>query len=117
MSDIYFFLILFFTQIIFICSNKTPNYSHITGDHINIHAGTISSKRAIIPYGYTKLNICTSNKIRKEDDTLGEILTGESYYTTGYFAKINEDKICKVLFYDYFSEKHVILYHNLRVYR
>ena len=113
MSSFYFFLILFIKQIIFICSNSILDYSHRAGDHIDIHAGSISSRRGIIPYGYTKLNICSSKKIIKAEDTLGEILTGESYYTTGYFANINEDKICQVLCYNNFSAKLVKLYKNL----
>ena len=113
MSEKYFFVILILKQIFFIHSNSILDYSHRTGDHINIYAGAISSRRAIIPYGYTKLNICSSKKILRVEDTLGEILTGESYYTTGYFAKINEDKICQVLCYNNFSEKLVKLYKNL----
>ena len=113
MSDNYFLFILFFTKIILICSNSGIIYSHRAGEYIDILAESISSKRAIIPYGYTKLNIFNSKKFRKAEDTLGGIILGESYYTTGYFAKINEDKICHILRYNNFSEKSVILYKNL----
>jgi len=113
MSANYFFLVLLFSQIIYFCSNSILDYSHRAGDHIDIHAGSISSRRGIIPYGYTKLNICSSKKIIKAEDTLGEILTGESYYTTGYFANINEDKFCQILCYNNFSEKLSKLYKSL----
>ena len=52
-------------------------------------------------------------KIYKAEDTLGEILTGDSYYTTGYTANTNEDKFCQVLCYNTFDEKNVKIYKKL----
>jgi len=62
---------------------------------------------AIIPYGYPDLNICSSKKIKRMEDTLGEILTGDSYYSTEYIAKTNIDSFCNVLCYNEFSERDV----------
>jgi len=109
----YYFLISFFIQIILINSYSIIDYSHKSGDFIDIEAGSLSSKRAIIPYGYTKLNICKTKRIIKAEDTLGEILTGEAYYTTGYNAKINEDKFCEILCYNSFAEKDIKLFRQL----
>ena len=106
-NSYFFFVSLIFNQIIIINSNSIFDYSHHRGDPLSIQAGTLSSKMAIIPYGYTKLNICQSKKIIKAEDTLGEILTGESYYTTGYIAKTNEDQYCQVLCYNILTENNV----------
>ena len=115
MSKIYScfcFLILLYL-INFTKSNSIFDYSHAKGEDLEILAGSLSSRRAIIPYGYTKLNICQSRKIISVEDTLGEILTGESYYTTGYKAKTNEDQLCQVLCYNNFSEKNIKIYEKL----
>ena len=115
MSKIYsyfYFLILLYI-INFTKSNSIFDYSHAKGEDLEILAGSLSSRRAIIPYGYTKLNICQSRKIISVEDTLGEILTGESYYTTGYKAKTNEDQLCQVLCYNHFSEKNIKIYEKL----
>ena len=102
-----FALLVFVKELQMIKSNKIFDYSHAKGDPLNILAGTLSSKRAIIPFDYTKLNICQSTKILKAEDTLGEILTGESLYMTGYRAITNEDSFCKTLCYNNFNEAQV----------
>ena len=110
MEIIVLILLLFFISGIegsLFSSNSIFDYSHIKGEPLNILAGSLSSFRAIIPYEYTKLNICHSKKIKKTEDTLGEILTGESFYTTGYITNTNEDKYCEVLCYNTFSETQV----------
>ena len=104
-----FFIISIFSliQISLINSNPIFDYSHFKGEPLNILAGSLSSYRAIIPYEYTKLNICHSQRIKKSEDTLGEILTGESFYSTGYIANTNQDKFCETLCYNTFSENQV----------
>ena len=109
----FIFISLVIYQFAFITSNSIFDYSHEKGDSLNILAGALSSYRAIIPFGYNKLNICQSKKINKAEDTLGEILTGDSYYTTGYTANTNEDKFCQVLCYNTFDEKNVKIYKKL----
>ena len=109
----FIFISLVIYQFAFITSNSIFDYSHEKGDSLNILAGALSSYRAIIPFGYNKLNICQSKKIYKAEDTLGEILTGDSYYTTGYTANTNEDKFCQVLCYNTFDEKNVKIYKKL----
>ena len=100
-------LYLILTQIVFINSNSIFDYSHDKGEPLSIQAGSLSSRRGIIPYGYTKLNICNSQKVVKAEDTLGEILTGEVLYTTDYIANTNEDEFCQILCYNSFTEKTV----------
>ena len=108
MKTFYFFsLLLALVESGFITSNAIFDYSHSKGEPLNILAGSLSSFRAIIPFEYTKLNICHSEKIIETEDTLGEILTGESFYTTGYQAKTNVDKYCQILCYNTFSETQV----------
>ena len=109
----YFYFLILLYLINFTKSNSIFDYSHAKGEDLEILAGSLSSRRAIIPYGYTKLNICQSRKIISVEDTLGEILTGESYYTTGYKAKTNEDQLCQVLCYNHFSEKNIKIYEKL----
>jgi len=62
-----------------ILSNSIFDYTHDQGEPLSIQAGSLSSRKGIIPYGYTKLKICDSQKVIKAEDTLGEILTGEVY--------------------------------------
>jgi transmembrane 9 superfamily protein 2/4 len=112
-SNFHFFLLLIFGLIIHSNSNSIFDYSHANGESLSIQAGSLSSRRYIIPFGYTRLNICQSKKIIKTEDTLGEILTGESYYTTGYIANTNIDKYCQVLCYNTFSEKNEKIYKKL----
>ena len=105
--------ILFITKIFQIKSNKIFDYSHEKGSKLHINAGPVSSKRAIIPYGYPRLHICNSQRIKRVEDTLGEILTGDSYYTTEYLVKTNEDSYCNILCYNNFTEKEVTFYKKL----
>ena len=113
-SHFHILVLLISSQLILIKStNLIFDYSHAKGEPLSIQAGTLSSRSAIIPFGYTKLNICQSRKIIRAEDTLGEILTGESYYTTGYIAKTNEDEFCNVLCYNPFTEKNVNIYEKL----
>ena len=114
MAKNYFVLFLLAsTQINLILSNSIIDYSHDKGEPLSIQAGSLSSRRGIIPYGYTRLNICNSKKIIKAEDTLGEILTGEVLYTTDYMASTNEDDFCQVLCYNSFDSKTVNLIKKL----
>ena len=109
----FYALILLITQILSAESNKIFDYSHIRGTKLSIQAGPVSSKRAIIPYGYTRLHICNSQRIKRVEDTLGEILTGNSYYSTEYLAKVNEDTFCNILCYNNFTERDVNFFQKL----
>ena len=108
-------LLLFYiiTQFVLINTNAIFDYSHDKGDPLSIQAGSLSSRRGIIPYGYTRLKICQSQKIVKAEDTLGEILTGEVLYSTDYIANTNVEDFCKVLCYNTFDVKTVNLIKKL----
>ena len=108
-----YIILLILFQIVLISSIPIIDYSHDKGETLSIQAGSLSSKKGIIPYGYTRLNICQSQKIVKAEDTLGEILRGEVLYTTDYFAITNEDEFCKILCYNTFNEKTVALIKKL----
>ena len=112
-SNYFSILFLFLFKVVLIESNSIFDYSHKRGEPLSILAGSLSSRRAIIPYGYSRLNICQAKKLLESEDTLGEILTGESYYVTGYKANTNVDKYCQVLCYNKFDEKTVKLYKTL----
>ena len=114
MAKRYSILLLFYlTQFVLINTASILDYSHDKGEPLSIQAGSLSSRRGIIPYGYTRLNICNSQKVIKAEDTLGEILTGEVLYTTNYIANTNEDEFCQVLCYNTFDEKTVKLIKKL----
>ena len=114
MAKQYFILLLLILgQINLIVSASILDYSHEKGESLSIQAGSLSSRKGIIPYDYTRLNICNSQKVIKAEDTLGEILTGEVLYTTDYIANTNEDEYCQVLCYNNFSEKNVNLIKKL----
>ena len=101
---IFFSILLTLIYSSFISPNPIFDYSHSKNEPLSILAGSLSSLRAIIPFDYTKLKICQSKKYEKEEDTLGEILTGESLYTTGYLAYTNKDEYCQTLCYNKFTE-------------
>ena len=75
------------------------------GDIINIQAGSLSSKIAIIPFGYNQLKICNPHK--DEIYTFGEILTGEEFFSTDYFANTNINKTCERICSNSFSNESV----------
>ena len=76
------------------------------GDIINIQAGSLSSKIAIIPFGYNQLKICNPHKDEKIY-TFGEILTGEEFFSTDYFANTNVNKTCEIICSNSFSNESV----------
>ena len=95
-NNILFFLILIIS-FYFTKSDGIFDYSHLEESHLFIQAGPLSSKKSIIPLDYNKVGICESNKIIKAEDTLGEILTGQTLYTTGHIAHTNINKYCEIL--------------------
>ena len=98
---------LFLLIIIYISSiNSTSifDYSHLEGSSINIQVGKLSSNNYIIPYSYNRLKICNLKRIKKAEDNLGEILTGEDLYISEYTANINENKFCEILCNNHFRK-------------
>jgi len=112
-SKFFYAITIFISQLFRIKSNKIFDYSHLKGTKLSIHAGPLSSRSAIIPYGYPKLNICNSKRIKRVEDTLGEILTGNLYYSTEYLTKVNEDTFCNILCYSNLTEKDVHFWQKL----
>ena len=112
-KNFFYAITIFISQLFFIKSNKIFDYSHLKGDKLSIHAGALSSRSAIIPYGYPKLNICNSQRIKRVEDTLGEILTGNLYYSTEYLTKVNEDTFCNILCYSNLTENDVHFWQKL----
>ena len=105
MQIIFFLYLLLFISSGIINPNSIFDYSHSINEPLNILAGSLSSLRAIIPFEYTKLQICKPQKYEKAEDTLGEILTGESLYSTGYLAYTNKDEYCQTLCYNNFTQQ------------
>ena len=105
MQIIFFLYLLSFISSGIINPNSIFDYSHSKNEPLNILAGSLSSLRAIIPFEYTKLQICKPQKYEKAEDTLGEILTGESLYSTGYLAYTNKDEYCQTLCYNNFTQQ------------
>ena len=98
-------LILLFNSFIFIISKGILDYSHEFGSELQIQAGALSSINGIIPFSYDKLKICDIKKVVKAEDTLGEILTGEKIFNTGYVAKTGNNSLCEVLCYNQFDQE------------
>ena len=108
-----FLILVIFLQISNIISIPIFDYSHKRGEPLEIQAGSISSKMAIIPFGYSMLKRCNSHKIIKAEDSLAEILTGESYYTTGYMALTNKNAFCQTLCLNNFTAFDLRMYRKL----
>ena len=98
-------LILLFNSFISIISKGILDYSHEFGSELQIQAGALSSINGIIPFSYEKLKICDIKKVVKAEDTLGEILTGEKIFNTGYVAKTGNNSLCEVLCYNQFDQE------------
>ena len=99
-----FGFILSFNLFISTISKGILDYSHEFGSELQIHAGALSSINGIIPFSYEKLKICDITKVVKAEDTLGEILTGEKIFNTGYLAKTGNNSLCEVLCYNQFDQ-------------
>ena len=109
MSKIFF---LFLSNFFFLVkSTMLFDYSHVEGSQINIQVGSLSSNNYIIPYSYKRLQICDLSKLKRVEDNLGEILSGEDLYISNYFANINENKYCALLCNNQFMR------YNLKVLR
>ena len=89
------------------------DYSHDLNSELEIQAGALSSIDGVIPFSYAKLKICNTDKIVKVEDTLGEILTGEKIFNTGYYAKTGNDSFCETLCYNQFDEESINLIKRL----
>ena len=96
---------LFINLFVSIYSKGILDYSHNKNSELEIQAGAISSINGIIPFSYEKLKICDTKKIIKAEDTLGEILTGEKIFNTGYIAKTGNDSFCEILCYNKFDQE------------
>ena len=92
-----FFLFLIISSLQIIISTGIFDYSHLSQSSLFIQAGPLVSRKYIIPFGYNSVGICGSQKVKKAEDTLGEILTGQNFYTTGHVAHTNENQYCKIL--------------------
>ena len=89
-----FFIYLIFNLFLIIQAKGILDYSHDFNSELQIQAGALSSLDSVIPFSYAKLKICDSTKIQKVEDTLGEILTGEKIFSTGYYALTGNDSYC-----------------------
>lgn len=99
--DLFLFIIIYISSI---NSSSIFDYSHLEGSSINIQVGKLSSNNYIIPYSYNRLKICNLKRIKRAEDNLGEILTGEDLYISEYTANINENKFCEILCNNHFRK-------------
>ena len=107
--NIYLLYNLFFL----IESKGLLDYSHDLNSELQIQAGALSSIDGIIPFSYAKLKICNTDKVVKIEDNLGEILTGERIFNTGYVAKTGNDSFCETLCYNQFDNESLNLIKRL----
>ena len=115
MYNIYFIyhLCLLYNIFIIIQSKGILDYSHDSNSELQIQAGALSSIDNIIPFSYSKLKICNTDKMVKAEDTLGEILTGEKIFSTEYHAFTGNDSLCEILCYNQFDEESLNLIKKL----
>ena len=104
-SNFFVKLLVIFNIFISITSKGILDYSHDMNSILQIQAGALSSINGIIPFSYEKLKICDIKKVVKAEDTLGEILTGERIFNTGYMATMGNNSLCEVLCYNQFDEE------------
>ena len=105
---------LFFLFVNFFFGSKSAilfDYSHEEKSKINIQVGSLSSNNYIIPYSYKRLQICDVGRLKRVEDNLGEILSGEDIYISNYFGNINQNKYCALLCNNQFMR------HNLKTLR
>ena len=113
-KDINFFFNIFLLYNFFvIIQSGILDYSHDLNSQLQIQVGSLSSLNNIIPFSYAKLKICNSDKIIKVEDTLGEILTGEKIFSTGYNVLTGNDSFCETLCYNEFDEESLNLIKRL----
>ena len=108
-----FEIVLLINIFILINTNGILDYSHDAGSELQIQAGALSSINGIIPFSFEKLKICDIKKIGNAEDTLGEILTGEKIFNTGYIAKTGNNSFCGVLCYNQFDQESLNLIQSL----
>ena len=115
MYNIYFIyhICLIYNIFIIIQSKGILDYSHDSNSELQIQAGALSSIDNIIPFSYSKLKICNTDKMVKAEDTLGEILTGEKIFSTEYHAFTGNDSLCEILCYNQFDEESLNLIKKL----
>ena len=82
LKSLFTYLLLCFISKVLSFSNSVFDYTHFQGEQIQILAGPITSSKNPIPFNFYHLGICKPNKIEKEEDSLGEILTGKEMYKT-----------------------------------
>ena len=107
-----YFLFFLFLNLFF--SGKAAilfDYSHEEKSKINIQVGSLSSNNYIIPYSYKRLQICDVGKLKRVEDNLGEILSGEDIYISNYYGNINQNKYWALLC------KNQFMRHNLKTLR
>ena len=108
-----FHICLLYNLFLKIQASGILDYSHDLSSELQIQAGTLSSIDNVIPFSYAKLKICDTKKIVKVEDTLGEILTGERIFSTGYSARTGNDSYCRILCYNQFDEESLNLIKRL----
>ena len=113
LSSIILKILLISILLIYINSKGILDYSHDLDSELDIQVGALSSINAIVPFSYEKLKICDIKKIVKAEDTLGEILTGEKIFNTGYIGKTGTDSFCEILCYNQFDQDSLNLMQNL----
>ena len=102
------FFITFIIHIYFIKSFGVFDYSHKEANHLFIQAGPLFSEKSTTSINYNEIGICKEERIIKNEDTLGEILTGQTLYTTGHIIHIGEVKFCQKLCHNDFGDTTII---------
>ena len=102
-----FQFLLYLCLLCYSFENKIFDYSHKVGDKITIQIGALTSVTNIMPYNYYRLGICKPDKFKREEDTLGELLSGNTLYKSDYEVIMNKTEYCKVLCTESFDAKKI----------
>ena len=95
----HFFLIFsVFVNLFELLSSKPIfDYSHNENSPLSIQVGSLKSIAGVLPFKFYDLGLCVPENLIKEEDNLGEILTGQQYYNTKYEIFTNKNEYCKIL--------------------
>jgi len=70
---------------------------YVPNQNVPIQVNKVTSTKTQIPYQYYKLPFCKPEKIKQQQETLGEVLEGEAVASSPYEVKMKVTEGCKIL--------------------
>merc|ERR1719334_1721992 len=69
------------------------------GEEVKLKVNKLDSTKTQIPYDYYDLPFCQPEKIKRDAENLGEVLTGERIENSAFSIKMRESQMCRRLCY------------------